>query len=263
MNNTADALMQARRLAQSIAIFPGELPRDIAEAYAIQSRVLQPGRKIGGWKVAMIAPDFRARYGAERIAGPIYADLIQRTSGGQETLAAGVFDGGFSALEAEFAIVIGTALKAADAPFDRATLEAAIASLHAGVEIASSPVRGVLAYGPAALIADLGTNVGAIVGPAFDNWRDVPLESLRSRMTIDGVVLGEGSAASVPGGPVAALDFLAHQLARLGRDLSVGDIVLTGMTTGVHPVEPGSRGLVEFPGHAGIAIDVRAIAAQA
>jgi 2-keto-4-pentenoate hydratase len=262
MNNTAEALMQARRQAQSIAVFPGELPRDLAEAYAVQSRVLQPGRKIGGWKVAMIAPDFRARYGAERIAGPIYADLIQRTSG-QETLTAEVFTDGFSALEAEFAIVIGTALKAADAPFDRATLEAAIASLHAGVEIASSPVRDVLAYGPAALVADLGTNVGAIVGPAFNHWRDVPLDALRSRMTIDGAVVGEGSAASVPGGPVAALDFLAHQLARLGRDLSVGDIVLTGMTTGVHPVEPGSRGLVEFPGHARIAIDVRAIAAQA
>ena len=48
------------------------------------------------------------------------------------------------------------------------------------------------------------------------------------------------------GGPIAALQFLAEQLATRGRHLRAGDIVLTGMTTGIHQVVPGDRGRIEF-----------------
>ena len=108
------------------------------------------------------------------------------------------------------------------------------------------------------MIADLAFNGGAIVGPEIPNWQDRRLDDLVSRMTIDGKIVGEGDAAKVPGGPLRALAFLADFLTARGQKLSKGDVILTGATTGVHAVTPGSRGLVEFPGVGSIEVEVGA-----
>jgi 2-keto-4-pentenoate hydratase len=75
-------------------------------------------------------------------------------------------------------------------------------------------------------------------------------------MLINGTIAGEGSAANVMGGPIAALRFLAEHLLTRGRHLRAGDVVLTGMTTGIHQVVPGDRGRIEFSGAAGCDIEV-------
>ncbi|MBI1204062.1 MAG: 2-keto-4-pentenoate hydratase [Rhodopseudomonas sp.] len=262
MEETAQALARARREATALDAFPGPLPADLTQAYAIQQRVLAAAGPAGGWKVAMIPPPVRSQFKVDRIAGPILTSTIQRSESAKADFVASVYEGGFSALEAEFAFVMGRDLNPADAPYDDATIAASVASLHAAVEIASSPISSMFTLGPLAMVGDFGGNAGAIVGPAFADWREGPLERLVSRTSVDGVVVGEGSAAKVPGGPLAALSYLAHHLAALGVGLAVGDVVLTGMTTGVHPVKPGSRAVVEFPGVAEIRIDVQAIAGR-
>lgn len=52
---------------------------------------------------------------------------------------------------------------------------------------------------------------------------------------------------------------MAAALAARGRNLSAGDIVPTGMTTGIHAVVPGSRGRTAFGQTVGVDIAVRAI----
>ena len=262
MHEVAQALARARREATALAGFPGALPADLTQAYAIQRQVLAEAGPAGGWKVAMIPPPVRSQFTVDRIAGPILTETIQRSESPKAAFVVNVYDGGFSALEAEFAFVMGGDLNPIDAPYDEATIAASVASLHAAVEIASSPISSMFTLGPLAMVADFGGNAGAIVGPEFPDWRDGPLERLGSRMSIDGVVVGEGSAAKVPGGPLAALRYLADHLAGLGLGLAAGDVVLTGMTTGVHPIKPGSSAVVEFPGVAEIRIDVQAIAAR-
>ena len=73
-------------------------------------------------------------------------------------------------------------------------------------------------------------------------------------MLVDGAVVGEGNAAKVAGSPIAALQFLAQNLAARGRTLKAGDVVLTGMTTGIHEVVPGQRGQIAFGGVAPVDI---------
>ncbi len=62
------------------------------------------------------------------------------------------------------------------------------------------------------------------------------------------------------GGPIAALQFLAEHLLSRGRRLKAGDVVLTGMTTGIHHVVPGQRGRIEFSGAE--ACDIEVVAAS-
>lgn len=257
-NDIAEAFVAARREARALDDFPGAVPGDLADAYAAQEAALGlDGRPLAGWKVALIRPEFRDRYPAERLAGPIFADaVVELPKGGQATVP--VYAGGFAAVEAEFVARIGRDLAPDEAPFSEPVVRAAIAALHVGSEIASSPLGSLNALGPGAVISDHGNNGGAVVGPRIEGWDGLPLESLVSRAFVEGELAGEGSAATVPGGPVAAVTFLANHLAARGRTLRRGDIVLTGMTTGIHEVVPGSRALLEFAGAAPIDLTIAA-----
>ena len=248
LQSIAEAFVAARCAARPLAAFPGEVPKTLADAYRVQDLAIAlGGRQVRGWKVAMIRPDLRADLGAERIVGPIFADARHELpSGGHAAVA--VFEGGSSALEAEFVARFARDLEPHGAGFTAEDVLEALASLHAGIEVLSSPLAALGDLGPIAVVCDHCTNAGAVVGPEMPDWRSLPLTALRSRMVIDGVTAGEGSAASVPGGPVGALLFLARHLATRGRHLAAGDVVLTGASTGIHTVRPGVHARIEFVG---------------
>jgi 2-keto-4-pentenoate hydratase len=256
----ANAFVTARRDARPLAEFPGPLPPTLADAYRVQERAIAlDGRPIAGWKVAGIHPDLRASLGAARLAGPIFKQNVRNLVDGGMAVSP-VYAGGFAALEAEFVAVFATDLVAGPDGFTADAIVAALASLNAGAEIASSPLKTLNEIGPLAVVSDHGNNAGAVVGPELADWKAQNWEALTSRMLVDGAVAGEGSAAKVMGGPIAALQFLAEQLASRGRILHAGDIVLTGMTTGIHGVEPGQRGRIEFGGV--LPVDIAVVAAE-
>ncbi len=196
--------------------------------------------------MAGIPPAFRAQYDAERMVGPVFADAVQEVAKGGNAIVE-VHEGGFCAVEAEF--VVRLLADPPDKDWLTADDIAAISSLHAGSEIASSPLATINDLGPGAVISDHGNNSGAIVGPgiprsAFGHW-----DALVSRTYVNGELVGEGSAARVAGGPFAAAAFLAAQLATRGRRLKEGDIILTGMTTGVHSVPVGAHARLRIRRH--------------
>ena len=258
MTSIAKQFVSARHEGRALSDFPGTLPRSLEEAYAAQDEVLRlTTRRLGGWKVAMIPPAFRDRYRDERLVGPVFTDVIQTvTEGG--AVDALVFEGGFAAVEAEFVVQV-TGEPPVD-PQDWLGDVSAFATLHIGSEIASSPLATINQLGPGAVISDHGNNAGAIIGPQIDAALMQDWEKLASAALVEGAFVGKGSAASVPGGPFAAVAFLASQLAGRGRHLAKGDVILTGMTTGVHDVVPGQAARLEFAGVGGF--DIRFAACQ-
>lgn len=254
----AAKLLAARRSASALDGFPGPVPEDLDTAYAIQDEVRrQSGRTLAGWKVAMIQPQLRQQLGGERLAGPLFEDAIW-TARGSAPVEVPVFEGGEAALEAEFIVRLGRDLTAAEAPFTPDSLADAVAGLYGGAEIAASPISSIVSLGSAAMIADLACNGGAVVGPEIPDWKERRLDELVSRTSVDDRTVGEGDAARVAGGPLAALAFLADFVTRRGGVLTAGQTILTGATTGIHAIVPGSRGRVEFPGYGGFDVKVRA-----
>src|SRR3546814_20283716 len=84
-----------------LTVYPGAVPRTMADAYAIQNAAIAlDGRPIGGWKVGRIAPDLIDRYGGNRLTGPIFADEIIDAGDGPVP-AMGVYAVGFAAAAAE------------------------------------------------------------------------------------------------------------------------------------------------------------------
>ncbi|TPW28891.1 2-keto-4-pentenoate hydratase [Martelella alba] len=254
----AAAFVEARRQATKLDDFPGDLPATLEEAYRVQDKALELDmRPVGGWKVAGVHPDLQAKLGATRIVGPIYADNIRRMpKGGMAEVS--VFEGGFAALEAEFTVVFAKDLEAGPNGFSDDVILNAIGAIHAGAEIASSPLATLNALGPTAVVSDHGNNAGAVVGPVIDGWKRLTFDAMTSRMLVDGAVVGEGSAAKVANGPLESVRLLAENLASRGRILHAGDVVLTGMTTGIHEVLPGACGRAEFAGAEAFEIVVKA-----
>lgn len=246
----AEAFVAARRGARPLAAFPVRLPNTLDDSVAVQEEALRlTGERVAGWKVAMVPPPLRVPLAAERLAGPVDAATLIRCDA-DAIVEVAVYEGGFAAVEAEFVVVLGDEPRPRAEGFTAESVRDAVAWIHAGVEVASSPLATLNDLGPLAVVCDHGNNAGVVIGPAIEGWRDLAPTSLASRTRVRGAVVGDGSAASVPGGPLGAVAWLAGHLAARGRRLAAGDVISTGMTTGVHPVRPGDTARVDFA-HAG------------
>ncbi len=244
----AGRFVRARLDRAALADFPGEIPETLDAAYAVQdAAIAQWPDALRGWKVGRILEPWLSRFGADRLVGPIFARAIQEALPGQEVHFP-AFVGGFAAVEAEFIVRL-----AADAPPGKTSWTAQEASalageMFAGIEPAGSPLASINDLGPAAIVSDFGNNAGLILGPPIPTWRDLSLDRLTTETFVDGQSVGRGTAASVPGGPLAALAFALGCCAKRGLPLKAGQLVSTGATTGVHQVQPGQRARVVFRG---------------
>ncbi len=237
----ARAFVEARLGGRALPDYPGVPPVSLAAAYDVQDDAvaLWPAR-IAGWKLGRVPPPWDGRLGAGRLAGPIFADQVQKAT----DAAFPVIQDGFAAVEAEYVLVLGQ-----DAP-DRPdwtvdTVADLVSEARLGIEIAGSPFPGINDHGPAVTASDFGNNQGLILGPPIADWR-VRLAELSCRMEIDGVEVGRGSAMSVPGGPLESLAFLLNLLHTRGRVLERGQLISTGAVTGVHRIFAGQRCLADF-----------------
>jgi 2-keto-4-pentenoate hydratase len=248
----ASRFVEARKGARALAQYPGEMPADLAAAYAIQDAAIdQWDDQVAGWKIGLIQPQHRARFGAERIAGPIFRRQLVIANGAPVEL--GAIKDGFAAVEAEFVLRI-----AKDAPAEKLDWTAEEASeyvdaCYVGVELAGSPFAAINDHGPAVTASDFGNNAGLVLGEPIENWRELAWDALKAETLIDGASVGKGAAASIPGGPLAALAFMLENGARRGRPLTRGQLISTGATTGVHLIGAGQSSRCDFGAYGAIA----------
>ena len=242
----AQAFVGARLAARALPGFPGVIPASLTEAYAVQDAALDlfPG-EIAGWKVGRVPPELQARLGNERVAGPTFLAALRRPAAG-ETVALPAIAGGFAAVEAE--VVYRLAVDAPAGKTDWTAEEAlgVVAALHVGVEFAGSPLKTINDLGSTAVASDFGNNTALIIGPEIPGWRTRADATRPAETFIDGVKVGSGTAASVPGGPALALAFLLGHCAARGLPLKAGMYVTTGAATGIHAISAGQSARVSF-----------------
>jgi 2-keto-4-pentenoate hydratase len=240
----ARRFVEERRSAGAFNAYPGELPDSLVRAYAIQDEAIAEwGRPVLGWKVGRIAPDDEERYGAERLAGPIF-DVVETADGPVPNMP--VFARGFAAVEAEFLLRIGKAPPSGKIFFSLAETADLIGAVHLGIEVASSPLAPINDLGPAAIVSDFGNNNGLVVGPAIANWRTSGFEEWEVITKIDGVEVGRGAASSFTNGAIGSARFLFELMAKRGIDLAAGQWISSGAVTGVHKLNPNQTVEVRF-----------------
>lgn len=257
LDDVATAFVTARRTARGLPAYPGDLPSDMAQGYAIQDRALVlDGRPVAGWKVGRVPPPFVEQLGTDRLAGPIFADTVVYADPADDT-AMPIFAEGFGAVEAEFMLHVAAGFSGAVPGDDAATL-AILDDVRIGIEIASSPYPRINLDGPPVTVSDFGNNYGMILGPVVANWRETDLCAIPLTVEIDGLKVGEATAATMLDGPLGAVRFLLAHLAGRGIDTSGGLWVSTGAVTGVHDIAVGQSAVADFGPHGSLRCTITA-----
>lgn len=244
----AGSFVAARREARALPDFPGETPRDLAASYRVQDEAIALwDDEVAGWKIGRVTPHQAAALGSERLAGPIFKQLVWPAKG-NGGVSFPVYENGFAAVEAEYVFRIGKDAPPSKTEWTREGAADLIAAMHVGVETAGSPLATINDLGSTVVVADFGNNHGLILGPEIPDWRAKLDKGLTCETFIEDKSVGSGRANGGPDGPLDALVFLLGHLAQRGRPLRTGQLVSTGAVTGVHDIAIGQRSRVSFNG---------------
>ena len=237
----AAALVTARGEGRSLSGFPGSAPATMAEAYEIQDlAIARWPDSLVGWKIGYIPPARRTAGEPDRLVGPIWRQQFHLSESQESAIEVGIFGSGFAAVEAELVIRLGQDLPVREGSGWTAE---EVAELHqqllVGIEVASSPIPDINSLGPTVIAADFGNNNGLVLGPVLAEgppWAPVQLSC-----SIDGQLVGEGSAANLPGGIHHGLATALNILLKRGQPVRSGMVFATGAITGIHEIGPGQR----------------------
>ncbi len=272
-NTIAQTFVTARKSATALPGYPGDIPANLTESYAIQERAISLwDRPVIGWKIGRLHPDKQAEHGTERLAGPIFDSMFKSYEG--TALDLPVFVGGFAAVEAEFVFRIGHDADPTKTEYSETDALGLIDAVFAGIEMAGSPLATINALGPTVVASDFGNNFGLILGPklaSFDATSTAAalntdaVKRFIAKTEIDGKVVGEGGLFTMPGGPLKAIAWLAGHLASRGRPLTKGQLISSGATTGIHDIFAGQNSIVTYsaPGLAETQLALNAVALNA
>lgn len=243
----ADQFVARRLKAQGLSEYPGQAPRTMQEAYAIQAEAIAmyPGEVVG-WKVGGVSAAQQPTLGVHRLAGAIFDRNVWTAASG-DTIDLPAIKGGFAAVESEFIARIGADADPAKTDWTIEEAAAQIDKIFIGVELAGSALSPINDLGSAVVASDFGNNAGLVVGPEVENWR-ARLDDLQVETVINGQSVGVGGSPSLAGGALESVRFLLEHCARWGRPLKAGTLVSTGAVTGVHRVDAGDKATCIFRG---------------
>lgn len=232
----AELLATARRDARQLEGLPPDLlPVTNEEGYAVNGLVARSlGWEVLGWKIAGTTPAMRAKL---RVTDPIYGRTYRRFAVTSPTRFAHgeLLD---PLVECEFFITLARDLPPREVPWTMAEVADAVATVHAGIEVAECrfpmarlpPLPGILADGSA--------SGRYVFGGEISEWRG-RIATMPVVMEVDGAPRRRGSGADVMGDPLAPLLWLANERRHWGDGLRAGETVSTGSTTGMFPVRAG------------------------
>jgi 2-keto-4-pentenoate hydratase len=245
IERAARALLDAR-LSKSVidGLPPGSEPRNLADAYAIQDRLIELlDWEIGGWFCACTNRDIQNMLG---LSEPYYARLLKRDIA-QSPARLRQSDYPPIVIESEFSFLLQADLPARPGVYSRAEVEAAIASVHPSIEVVAGHLRDWPRQSAFAVIADNGTDGALIHGEMRSaEWRSVHLPNLEVKLFVNGKQTRRGRGANVLGDPVIALVWLANARSKAGDGLKAGHIHNTGTATSIQPISAGDSVLADF-----------------
>jgi 2-keto-4-pentenoate hydratase len=236
MEQLAGLLAEARREGRQIADLPPELvPATADEGYAVHRLVAQ---RLGwdplGWKIAGTTPAMREKL---RVPNPIHGRTFRRfaTRSPAHLRHAELLD---PLVECEFFVTLRHDLPARATPWTMPEVIQAVASVHAGIEVAECRFPTARLPPLPAILADGSASGRYVSGDRIDPWHGA-LVAMPVVLEVDGARRRHGSGADVMGDPLAPLLWLAEERRRRGEGLRAGEVVSTGSVTGMFPVRPG------------------------
>ncbi|WP_438854710.1 2-keto-4-pentenoate hydratase [Agromyces sp. M3QZ16-3] len=233
---------------------------DQATAYAVQSlgvaRRVAEGARVVGRKIGLTSPAVQAQFG---VATPDYGVLLDdMVADDRQPLDLGAFVQ--PRVEAEVAFVLARDL---DSPTTHvADVIRATEFVLPAIEVVDSRIAG-WDIRIADTIADNASSGAVVLGTSPRRLDRLDLAAVGMRLDHRGAPVSTGAGSACLGSPVIAVAWLARAVARHGRPLRAGEVVLSGAlgpmvdaTLGVFHARLDGLGEVrtEFTGHAATSI---------
>lgn len=232
--------VNARATATPLKTYPGSFPKNLTEAYEIQDNAISMWNdKIIGWKVGGIGEPWLRQLASSRLLGPIFSKAAFNYEG--NSIAMPIYEGGFSAVEAEITAVLKTSSPVEKKSFTLEDTLDLIQDFHCSVEIASSPFPDINKHGPLVTISDFGNNNGIILGPKIESWKKLQLHKWEFTTKINGQMVGSAAPSEINGGPVESVRQALENTAKRNIPLKKGMQILTGAITGIHQAKVGDE----------------------
>ncbi len=240
----ANLLAAAYRRREQLEALPPDLaPGTVSEAYAIQDRLVEAwGGKTAGWKLSCTSATARRMLKFdEPCRGRVMAGRLDRSP-------AALKSGGYfmRLIEPEFGFLLGRDLPPSAAPFDMDAVAGAVDAMVPLIEVVDTAYRDWTTVGVLSLIADNMLFGGLVLGEPAADWDREDLASREVTLAINGDVVACGSGANVLGHPVNALLWLANHLPGAGTGLRAGEVVATGLATGLAFADAGDTAVADF-----------------
>lgn len=241
--HVAQTLAQARRASVKLTQYPEPAPSSIAEGYEVQRLVTQAlGWQPCGFKVGATSLKAQAILGIDRpFSALLFRERLFRSGDHVPTAAENL-----RVAEPEVAFVMRAALPGRDTPYTHAEVLAAVESVHPALEIASPRLPHGLAQSLPWLIADGGINDAFVLGPAVSPLPADAYAALQVQASRNGAAHTQGVGANALGDPASVLVWLVNHLPALGLGLRAGDIVTTGLVTGILEGQWGDEVRADF-----------------
>jgi 2-keto-4-pentenoate hydratase len=222
---------------------PGGASLSLDDAYSIQETFAREfGAPVVGYKIGCASKESQALVGA---TGPFAARIFAPTrfESPAEISARDFFTVG---VEAEFGFTMRDALPPRRAPYERAEVARAVASVSPVIELCDTRLEKWKAARIEEIIADNGFHGGLVVGTAVTGWESLDLAGHEVALSIDGAVRARGASAGSLGDPFDGLVWIANELSRRGYGLGAGDIIASGTWTGLHFVRGPAAVIADF-----------------
>jgi 2-keto-4-pentenoate hydratase len=193
--------------------------------------------KVVGYKLGCTTAVMQERLGCDHpTAGCVLDTRVFRRE------AAFAFDAcRYPGCENEIVVRLGRDLPAGGAPYDRRSVERAVDTVMAGIELVETRYVLCEEKGPRrahlpTVIADDFWQSALIVGDPIAHWRSVDLAANVARTRMNDAEVGCGLGRDALGHPIDAVTWLANHLALRGSGLRAGELISTGSL--VTPVRP-------------------------
>jgi 2-keto-4-pentenoate hydratase len=137
-------------------------------------------------------------------------------------------------IEPEFGFRLKNDLPPSDAPFEFADVVGAVDALVPLIEIVDTAYRDWTSVGVLSLIADNMLSGG------------LDLAAHEVALAVNGETVTRGRGGNVLDHPVNALLWLANDLPSMGTGLRAGEIIATGLSTGLAYADVGDTAVADF-----------------
>lgn len=239
----AQHMWDARRARGKYSNLPAALhPASIAEAYRAQEvyyRLAEPVYgAVAGVKVATTTKVMQELMGITHpCGGAIFSKTIHQSP-------ASIAKSDFVNLriESEIALQLGADMPAGKAPWTAQSVVAHVANAMPAYELIEDRNAVYTETNAVSMITENCWNGGVVLGAPKPVTKDIV--GIAGRQTLNGKVIGEGKSED----PFATLAWLANLLAKRGRDLKAGMVVITGSLIPTFSIAPGDRAVFTVDG---------------